>query len=180
MARLLVIGLDGYELTLADSMIRMGGLPSLASIREKSARFLLDHGSARGTGLAWEHVSSGLSPDDADRWSAVFFNKETYEIWQEGALFAPFPSKIEKNTVVFDFPYFDLSRATNVYGAVGWGAHDPGVEFVSNPRTSLTNSSKGMASIRPISGSMALLGPLQNAVKPWAMLWRKVLLHAQK
>jgi hypothetical protein len=133
MARLLVIGLDGYELTLADSMIRMGGLPSLASIQEKCARFLLDHGSARGTGLAWEHVSSGLSPDDADRWSAVFFNKETYEIWQEGSLFAPFPSKMETNTVVFDFPYFDLSRASNVHGAVGWGAHDPGIEFVSNP-----------------------------------------------
>jgi predicted AlkP superfamily phosphohydrolase/phosphomutase len=134
MARLLVIGLDGYEPTLADAMIRMGRLPSLARIREKGARFLLDHGSARGTGLAWEHVSSGLSPNDADRWSAVFFNKKNYEIWQEGSLFAPFPSKMRANTVVFDFPYFDLSRASNVRGAVGWGAHDPGMEFSANPK----------------------------------------------
>ena len=135
MARVLVIGLDGYELTLADAMISMGQLPSLARIREKSARFLLDHGSARETGLAWEHVSSGLSPKDAERWSAVFFDKENYEVWQEGPLFAPFPSKMRANTVVFDFPYFDLSKgSTHVRGAVAWGAHDPGIEFSTNPK----------------------------------------------
>jgi predicted AlkP superfamily phosphohydrolase/phosphomutase len=134
LARLLVIGLDGYELTLADAMMRMGQLPSLARAREDSARFLLDHGSARGTGLAWEHVSSGLSPKDGGRWSAVFFNKENYEVWQEGSLFAPFPSRMQANTVVFDFPYFDLSRAGQVRGVVGWGAHDPGIELSATPK----------------------------------------------
>ena len=36
-----MIGLDGYELTLADAMINMGQLPSLARIREKSAQILI-------------------------------------------------------------------------------------------------------------------------------------------
>ena len=58
MSKLLVIGLDGYELSIADAMISMGQLPSLAGIREKSARFLLDDGSARKSGLTWDHVSS--------------------------------------------------------------------------------------------------------------------------
>jgi predicted AlkP superfamily phosphohydrolase/phosphomutase len=133
MRKLLVIGLDGYELTLADVMMYTRQLPSLGGIREQSARFLLDHGSARETGLAWEHVSSGLSPKDAGRWSAIFFNKENYEVWQEGPLFAPFPSRMQANTVVFDFPYFDLSRASQVRGVVGWGAHDAGIEFSANP-----------------------------------------------
>src|SRR6478672_7363102 len=112
MKKVLVIGLDGYELSLADTMINLGQLPSLARIREKSARFLLDHSYARDTGLAWEHVSSGLSPKDAERWSAVSFDKENYAVWQGGSLFAPFPSKLRANTIVFDFPYFDLSKAS--------------------------------------------------------------------
>ena len=134
MKKVLVIGLDGYELSLADTMINLGQLPSLARIREKSARFLLDHSYARDTGLAWEHVSSGLSPKDAERWSAVSFDKENYAVWQGGSLFAPFPSKLRANTIVFDFPYFDLSKASNVRGVVGWGAHDPGVEYSTNPK----------------------------------------------
>ena len=134
MKKVLVIGLDGYELSLADTMIKLGQLPSLARIREKSARFLLDHGHARDTGLAWEHVSSGLSPEDGERWSAVSFDKENYAVWQEGPLFAPFPSKLRANTIVFDFPYFDLSKASNVRGVVAWGAHDAGTKLSTNPK----------------------------------------------
>src|SRR4029077_10738769 len=112
----------------------MNSLPSLARIREKSARFLLDDGFARLTGLTQEHVSPGLSPNDAERWSLIFFDKNTYGVWQEGPLLAPFPSKMRANTVVFDFPYFDLSKASNVRGAVAWGAHNAGMEFSANPK----------------------------------------------
>ena len=129
-----MIALDGYEVTLADAMMNRGQLPSLATIKNESARYLLDHGLAKDTGLAWEHVSSGLAPRDADRWSAVFFDKQSYEVWQEGCLFAPFPSKLRAKTVVFDFPYFDISKAGRVRGAVGWGAHDPGVVFSTSPK----------------------------------------------
>ena len=132
MGRLLAIWLDGYESTLADAMT--SELPSLARLREKSARFLLEDGLARLTGLTAEHVSSGLGPDNSGRWSNMFFDKESYGIWEEGPLSAPFPSTMRANTVVFDFPFFDLSRASNVRGAVAWGAHGAGMEFSTSPK----------------------------------------------
>lgn len=133
MSRTLVISLDGYESTIADTMMAAGQLPALKRIREQSARFLLDHGSAKRTGLSGEHVSTGMSPEDANRSAAVYFDKASYQVWQQGAQFSPFPSKMVAKTVVFDLPYFDLSQAANVQGIVAWGAHDPGTELLSNP-----------------------------------------------
>ena len=60
--RVLAIGLDGLELTLVERLIAEGEMPALAELRRRAARFRLDHGSAQRTGLAWEHVASGLSP----------------------------------------------------------------------------------------------------------------------
>ena len=133
MSRLLTIWLDGYEDTIAVEMMDSGQLPALASLREKSARFLLDHGSAKRTGLAAEHFSSGLSPEDAGRWSAFGFDRNSYDIRQEGARCAPFTSKMKSRTVVFDMPYFDFSLASNAQGLTAWGAHDPGSDLASNP-----------------------------------------------
>jgi hypothetical protein len=132
MGRLLAIWLDGYDRTLADAMA--SELPSLSRLRERSARFSLEDGLTRFTGLTAEHVSSGLGPNDAERWSNIFFDKENYGIWEEGPLFAPFPSTMRANTVVFDFPFFDLARASNVCGAVAWGAHGAGMDFSTNPK----------------------------------------------
>lgn len=132
--RVLVIGLDGFELSLADAFIADGALPALAAIRQRSARCLLDHGSAKRSGLAWEHVSTGLSPVDAGRFSAVTFDPGDYSVWQDGTSIAPFVAQIPARTVVFDPPYFDLSRAAAAQGIVGWGAHDPGIAPASNPR----------------------------------------------
>ena len=58
----LMIGLDGYEASVGDAMMAAGQLPALQHLRERSACFLLDHGSAKRPGLAWEHISSGLAP----------------------------------------------------------------------------------------------------------------------
>ena len=88
--RVMVIGLDGYEQTFADELIAAGELPVLASLRERDAHVLLDHGDAARTGLSWEHFWSGLAPDDAKRWSSVEFDPATYTTWSEGARFAPF------------------------------------------------------------------------------------------
>jgi len=128
-----VIGLDGYEPSLAAAMMASGKLPALAQLRGQSATFQLDHGPARLTGLAWEHVSSGLSPEDGGRQSAVVFDPHTYEVWQEGAWFVPFPASMRARTVVFDVPYFDLNRAPHVQGISAWGAHDAGTPLRSNP-----------------------------------------------
>lgn len=93
-----------------------------------------DHGSAKRSGLAWEHISTGFSPADADRFSAVSFNPDAYSVWQDGTSIAPFVAQLPVRTVVFDPPYFDLTRAASARGIVGWGAHDPGIAPASNPR----------------------------------------------
>src|SRR4029453_6398125 len=68
--RVLAIGLDGYEVSLASKLIAAGEPPALASLTERSARFRLNHGAGQRTGLAMEHVCSGRSPEAAGRWSA--------------------------------------------------------------------------------------------------------------
>jgi predicted AlkP superfamily phosphohydrolase/phosphomutase len=136
--RVLAIGLDGYEESLERRLIEAGELPALARLREQSARYLLDHGPAQRTGLAWEHFSTGLSPERADRWAAVHFDPATYATWQEGTRLKPFAACLESRTVVFDPPYFDLNQTSQVRGLVGWGAHDPGIPLVARPNALLS------------------------------------------
>ena len=133
MSRVLAISLDGYEQSIAEEMMAAGGLPAMAALRERSARFLLEHGPARRTGLGAEHLSSGMSPDDGRRWSSIDFDPQTYSVIQTGPKFSPFPAAMKARTVVLDFPYFDLLRAPNVNGISAWGAHDAGTELSSNP-----------------------------------------------
>jgi hypothetical protein len=131
--RVLAIGLDGYEESLGREMMAAGELPALSLLRAESARFLLDHGPAQRTGLAGEHVSTGLAPEAANRWAAVHFDAGTYTVWQEGTRLQPFPARLRARTVVFDATYFDLDRAPQVRGLVGWGGHDPGVPLSARP-----------------------------------------------
>jgi predicted AlkP superfamily phosphohydrolase/phosphomutase len=123
----LAIGLDGFELSYADRMIASGDLPALGALRDASARYLLDHGSAQRTGLAWEHLISGLTPSESGRAAAIEFDAAGYDVWQEGARFEPFIGRLAARTVVFDANYCDLRRAPSVVGVTGWGAHDPGL-----------------------------------------------------
>jgi hypothetical protein len=72
--RVLAIGLDGLEVTLAERLMAAGEMPALAELRGRSARFRLDPGPAQRTGLAWEHVASGLSPEAGiagRRWNSI-------------------------------------------------------------------------------------------------------------
>ena len=125
--RTLAVFLDGYEESLERTLLAQGALPSLGRLRETSARFLLEYGPAQRTGLAGEHVSTGRSPEASGRSSAVDFDPDAYEVWQEGTWQVPFANQLRARTVVFDTPYFDLCRAPDVRGVVNWGAHDPGV-----------------------------------------------------
>lgn len=136
--RLLIIGLDGLEISYAETLMDSGDMPALAALRDRSARFLLDHGSAQRTGLAWEHAASGLSPADAKRWSAVEFNSKTYQVWQEGARFIPFLERLDAQVIVFDNPYIDLQKTSHIEGIVGWGGHDPGTSLQANPSSLLS------------------------------------------
>lgn len=127
-----MIGLDGCEPTVADGMAAAGRLPAYARLRREAACYALDHGGARRTGLAWEHVATGLDPDLAERWAAVDFDAATYEARQRSTNLAPFIANVDARTVVVDPPYFDLAK-TNARGLVGWGAHDPGVPTCAQP-----------------------------------------------
>ena len=124
--RTILLGLDGLEPSFADKMMAAGELPALRRLAAESCSFKLDHGPAKRTGLAWEHVSSGLSPDDGKRWSTAHFDPRSYEAWQHATNMVPFAAKIAARTVVFDAPYFDLDITPTTLGLVTWGAHDPG------------------------------------------------------
>jgi predicted AlkP superfamily phosphohydrolase/phosphomutase len=122
-----MIGLDGYESSIGDRLMAEGRMAHLAALRNRCARWLLDHGPHRDTGLAWEQVACGMAPDRSGRWSAIEFDAKTYRIWQSGAVNAPFAACLDAKTIVFDAPYFDLTQAPDARGATNWGAHDPGV-----------------------------------------------------
>jgi predicted AlkP superfamily phosphohydrolase/phosphomutase len=125
--RVLAIGLDGYESSVGDALMAQGKLPHLRSFAQQGAGFALDHGAAKRTGLAWEHVSLGKSPADYGRFAAVRFDPATYQASQFGTVLKPFLADLEVRAVVFDAPYFDLLAAPNCQGLVGWGAHDAGI-----------------------------------------------------
>jgi predicted AlkP superfamily phosphohydrolase/phosphomutase len=133
--RLLVIGLDGFDLPLAEKFQAEGMLPNFTRFQKQAASFKLDHGRDKYSGLAWEHLSAGVSPTDGGRWSAVSFDKSTYSVRQNHSEAHPFVADLSARTVVFDFPYFDLSHAPGTRGITAWGAHDPGVAPASRPDT---------------------------------------------
>lgn len=138
MERVLAICLDGFEVSLAEQMMQQGELPALRALVARSASRRLDHGPSQRTGLAGEHLASGLSPEDSGRWAAVTFNPTTYSVIQEGTGMTPFTKGLSAKTVVFDVPYFDLKKSQKTHGIVSWGAHDPGVPTGSNPDDLIT------------------------------------------
>jgi predicted AlkP superfamily phosphohydrolase/phosphomutase len=131
--RLLILGLDGYEATIGDSLMAQGRLPNLRRLRDESLRFDLDHGVEKYSGVSWEQWSTGQSPRTTGRWSALHFDASAYDVIQMPTELAPFFGALAARSVVFDCPYFDLERAPSVQGLVGWGAHDPGVALQSRP-----------------------------------------------
>jgi predicted AlkP superfamily phosphohydrolase/phosphomutase len=130
----LAIGLDGLDIGYGSRLIDSGELPALAALRDRSRRFLLDHGAAARTGLAWEHFATGMTPERARRASMVELVNDEYDTAQLGTRFAPFFSSFEARVVVFDSPYTDISRAPRARGVVGWGGHDPGIDPMTRPR----------------------------------------------
>ncbi len=128
-----MIGLDGFEISLAEKWMAEGGLPHLKALKDRSARYQLNHGAAKYTGLAWEHVATGKTPEALGRHSAVTFDPNTYHVSQDPTRAAPVFGQLKSRVVVFDTPYFDLQQSRSAQGAVSWGAHDPGVPPQSRP-----------------------------------------------
>ena len=133
MTRVIAIHLDGYDAAFEQHMIDSGELPALTKLHTTGARFALDHGDAKYTGISGEHVATGLTPERNDRFSNVTFNPRTYSVKQFGAVAEPFAQRLTSRTVVFDVPYFNLASAPDVQGISGWGAHDAGVDTTFHP-----------------------------------------------
>jgi predicted AlkP superfamily phosphohydrolase/phosphomutase len=131
--RLLAIGLDGFEISLAERLMAQGRMPNLARLRAKSARYRLNHGPAKYSGLTWEHISSGCTPETITRHSAVSFDPISYHVRQEPTREIPIFAHLKARTVLFDVPYCDLQRGQNLKGITHWGAHDPGAPLSCNP-----------------------------------------------
>lgn len=131
--RLIVVGLDAFDPGVAATLRRQGRLPVLDRLEKDAARFTLEHGIEKYSGLAWEQFSTGLAPEAVDRWSACTFDSATYNVDQPKTRLTPFVKDFGGSTVVFDTPYFDLRHVPDVCGMVSWGSHDPGVSGQSNP-----------------------------------------------
>jgi predicted AlkP superfamily phosphohydrolase/phosphomutase len=131
--RILLLGLDGFDVSMAERFMHEGLLPNFARLQAHGAVFDLDHGREKYSGLTWEQFSSGISPSDGGRWSAITFDRRAYKVTQDFTAVRPFLADLAANTAVFDVPYFDLSRAPNVCGITSWGAHDPGVAPAARP-----------------------------------------------
>ncbi len=132
--KVLAIGVDGLEVTLAERLMAEGQIPAMKALRKRAARFLLETEPAQRTGIPWENVASGLSPEAGRRWGSVVFDPASYTTWQEGAHFAPWWAETDLRVVVFDPPYVDLRRARNTQGIVAWGSHNPGTYVGSRPK----------------------------------------------
>ncbi len=131
--RVLVVGLDGLEISYAEQLMDAGELPHLAALRRRSAAFLLANPPERRTGLEWEEFASGLTPERFGRDSPIIFDPDAYTVVQDGVQHEPFLGRLAARTVVFDAPYCDLERAPSLRGVVAWGAHDPGIVATARP-----------------------------------------------
>src|SRR5690349_14813684 len=133
--RVIAIGLDGFEITLAERLMSEGLMPHFARISDRSLRVRLDHGFDKFSGLAFEHVSAGRAPSDGARWSGIMFDKDRYTARQEPTTYRPFLADVAIRSVVADLPYCDLAAAPNILGFTGWGVHDLGAEPASRPES---------------------------------------------
>ncbi len=131
--RVLAIGLDGFDVNLAEGYMAEGQMPALAALRNRAARFLLDEGPGPRRGLEWENVISGLSPEAEGHWGSVEFDPACYTAWKNGPHLEPWWTKTDLRVVVFDPPALDLCRAQNTDGIVAWGAHNPRTGRTARP-----------------------------------------------
>jgi hypothetical protein len=161
--RILMIGLDGFDLSLANQFAKVGLMPNLKRLHSRSVRVQLDCGRDRFSGLAWEHFSSGRSPSDGGRWSAIHFDPVKYNVSQKLTSARPFPADLSTKTVVFDVPYFDLRMAPNVEGITlvlfaphGMGPNHADVAAMALLPELLYRAAFGTSFMRPVRWSGAL------------------------
>ena len=101
-------------------------MPHLARVLEGGSVIELDHGGDQVTGLAGEHVSSGLDSHASGRFAAVHFDAETYSVMQRGSIIPTVFDGSDQSVVAFDIGYLQVGATDHVDGLLDWGCHDPG------------------------------------------------------
>ena len=135
MKRVVFVGLDGLEPTLAEAMMQAGALPHLSKLRHEGIWCRLQDYDDYRIGLVWEEFVLGTNADSNQRWSALAFDPQTYRIQKIGAGHTPpfYKTDPPLQVIAFDVPYVNLNH--DIAGALitGWGAHDPGYPRASKP-----------------------------------------------
>ena len=132
--RVLLLGLDGFDVVLAERFAREGLLPNFARLRAEGAGFDIDDGREKIYRPRLGTVpTSGIRPNDGGRWSSVTFHKFTYQATQDSTIVRPLLADLAIKGIALDVPHFDLSRAPNICGLTTWGPHEPGAPPASRP-----------------------------------------------
>lgn len=129
----LALGLDMFDLGLAEQMMEDKQLPVLSELFGTRSFIPTMHGDDTRTGLAWEHFSSGKSASELRRRAAVRFDPETYGVSQTGGEVRPYLDVHGLPVLYFDAPYVPPHLVENGAVVAAWGAHDPGTHRCSNP-----------------------------------------------
>ncbi|HKY94090.1 MAG TPA: hypothetical protein VJL84_02245 [Kiloniellales bacterium] len=166
--RVLFFGLDGYDPEIGTALIAEGRLPTLARLLKHGLRYDLDHGPARRTGLAWEHIATGLTPEDAGRYAAIRLNPRTYEARQMPSTAPPFAASLAIPVLVYNTPYFNLSNSPNAQGIVAWGTHDPGIPTFSRPDSLLAEAMERFGDYPSHRWTYAMVWPSPERTKQMA------------
>ena len=138
--RVLAIGLDGVEISLARQMMAEGELPALSSAggaqRPVAPATLVCAPDRPFLGaLLVRPVTGGRRPFVGRRVRRLLVLRVA-----GGRRFAPFFDHID-GAVVLDAPYGDFTKAREARGALAWAAHDPGLAAAQSRPTELLEDS---------------------------------------
>ena len=113
MKRVVFVGLDGLEPTLAEAMMQAGALPHLAKMRHEGIWCRLQDYDDYRIGLVWEEFVLGTNADSNQRWSALAFDPQT-----SGGLLIALPDR-DSADLISRLQSAGIKAATRIGYAVG-------------------------------------------------------------
>ena len=128
--RVLMVALDGLEVSILQRAMASGRLPNLAAFAEGALRAEVASDGERLEGSVWPTFTSGTGPGThASYWYMQWLAEESnfvradhpafrYSPWWEAALEA------DRRVVVFDLAYVPTVRRPNMRSYIGWGTQD--------------------------------------------------------
>ncbi len=137
--RVMVLGLDSCEPSLALRLAASGRMPNLASMLEQGARSEIEALPGLYVGGVWPSIFTGKSPAGHGRYSDRQLVVGTYTTrYFDPAQLAAEPfwqtlSRAGLRTAVIDVPHSSVSRGINGVHVVGWGGCSADQQFGTWP-----------------------------------------------